>query len=68
MHADIAMTANTHTEESTAFTFEGPEKTLEMQCEAGVGVEGGFRVISPQLWDQVLLAAKCEVLEYSHNE
>ena len=68
MHADIAMTADNQNEQSADFTFEGPEKTLEMQCEAGVGAEGGFRVISPQLWDQVLLAAKCEVLEHSHNE
>lgn len=34
--------------------FEGPEKTLEIEFDPGVGHEGGLRAIRREQWDAIL--------------
>ena len=53
---------------ASSFGFEGPEKNLEVCCEVGTGIDGGFRAISFQCIKTMLREVRCEVLERTHNQ
>jgi len=49
-------------EEEGLFCFEGPEKTMEVCFEPGVGNENGLRALSRQQLDYLCTEAKCTIL------
>lgn len=49
-------------------TFEGPEKNLEIDFKANVGHVNGFREVTRAELDEMLDAAKCQILSKTSNE
>lgn len=48
--------------EEELFCFEGPEKTMEVCFEPGIGNENGLRALSRQQLDELCTEAKCTIL------
>lgn len=48
--------------------FEGPEKCLEIDFAIQTGPKGGLRVITRKQWDQLLITAKCCILDVYSND
>ena len=75
--SSIASTSTKTTPPNAAFatateepiTFEGPEKTLEVDWVPNVGTSPlGLRSISRTVWDELLVKAQCQILSTVSNK
>lgn len=53
---------NSNNDNHTSDCFEGPEKTMEVCFEPGIGNENGLRALTKQQLDRLCTEAKCTIL------
>lgn len=66
--ADVCFPCATGASDNTLFSFEGPEKTLEIDFVLPAGSGRGARAVARSEWDAILAAAACQILSVASND